>query len=123
MQNKDSVSGGISADHSAINAASLVRWIGEKNEDKLFSLIRETRKAGKNPEGLIRAAVSELDRVFRQRVEDGSINADPEIKSITASWSADEIEKTIDILLTTIDQSYHNPATGAKLAIIKLLGK
>ena len=107
-----------------LSAVSLfVEWMVRGDDTKVFHFLRKLRQQEQPVDAFIRAVVTELDHVYRSRLE-GVIEegvADAHLVEITYHLSNKEIEGIVAELLRGVDESYTSPFTGVKLAVTRVL--
>lgn len=95
-------------------AALLVR-----DRETVFSMLRVHTRSGGSAEQLLTDAALALDEAYRARV-DGT-PADADIVRVAAGYDAPMLEKIISILLSSMDSTYSDSSTSAKLVLMRIL--
>jgi rRNA maturation endonuclease Nob1 len=84
-----------------------------------FDLMRNITTRGVDVATFITLVVRQLDEVYKNRIE-GNRSPDQELVTKTDSWTNEDFEAVLGILVECIDYSYSNNRIGTKIALAKV---
>lgn len=101
--------------------SEFLAWLALGDSRRVFDYLRSPNRQGKDVGQLVTALASELDLVYRSRI-DKNITALPErTKKLVANWDNKKIEEVISILVGAVDESYESNYTPIRLAMIRIM--
>ncbi len=98
--------------------AAFLDYLVLVKKKEAFDLMRSITTRGVDVAAFITLVVRELDEVYKDRIE-GNRTPNEDLVYKTASWSNEDFEKVLGILVECIDYSYSSNRIGTKIALAK----
>lgn len=98
-----------------------VSWLVSSDSQKVFEYLRAINRRGADIAAFITNLASELDLVYRNRIDAHAVVSPEKTKKAVEGWSNKKLEGVISILVGSVDESYHSHYTAIKLAMAKIM--
>lgn len=106
------------SNHTNNVVARFIQNLVHVEKKEAFDLLRNISNKGVDVGVFMTLVVRNLDEVYKDRIE-GNRSPDAELVKKTASWSTEDFETILGILVECVDYSYSNNRIGTKIALAK----
>lgn len=101
-----------------VDSSLFVSWIATGDKQRPVQHIKTLRDLG-TAESFLKRVVLDLDVVYRARFDEIDEMIDERLMHTISGLSNEQLEQLISVLLSTVDQSYHSPLVGIKIALLR----
>ena len=110
-----------SSSEGGVSESEFIAWLVSDDSQRVFDYLRSLKHQDKDISKFVTDIASELDLVYRNRI-DKNIAPPPErIVKIVEHWNNKKLEDVISILVGSVDESYHSNYTPITLAMAKIM--
>lgn len=103
------------------DVSEFISWLVSDNSQKVFDYLRSLNHQGKDIAKFVTSVASELDLVYRNRIDKNIITPPERVVKMVAHWDNKNLEEAISTLVGSVDESYQSNYTPIKLAMAKIM--
>lgn len=101
--------------------SEFITWLASGDSQRVFDYLRSPSKEGKDVGQLVIALASELDLIYRSRIDKNITAPSERTRKAVENWNNKKLEEVISILVGSVDESYRSNYTPIRLAMIKIM--
>lgn len=105
----------------ATDTQLFISWLVAGESQKVFEHLRALNGRGADTAAFVTNLASELDFVYRNRIDARAAMPPEKTKKSVEGWSNEWLEEVISILVDSVDESYRSNDTPIKLAMAKIM--
>lgn len=110
-------------DSATSDVAEFISLLASSDSQSVFNYLRSASRQGTDLPQFIIAAASELDLVYRNRIDAHATMPPENTRKAVEEWDNNRLEDVISILVGSVDESYRSNHTPIKLAVAKIMGR
>ena len=101
-----------------VDGSLFVSWIATGDKQRAVNHIKTLRELG-TASAFLKRIVLDLDSVYRARFDDLDERVDERLMHTVSGLSNDQLENLIAVLLSIVEERYHSPSVGIKIALMR----